>query len=117
EPDGPGFWAVSKHSDVVAISRDTATFSSELGGTFIEDQTDVFLAQMRLSILNMDPPKHNRYRRLVSKGFTPRVISELDAAIERRAARIVDDVAGRGECEFVEDVSAHVQLAADCEVS
>ena len=116
EPDGPGFWAVTKHSDVVAISRDTATFSSELGGTFIEDQTDVFLAQMRLSILNMDPPKHNRYRRLVSKGFTPRVIGELNAAIERRAARIVDDVAERGECEFVEDVAATLPLEVICEM-
>ena len=37
EPNGPGFWAVTKHSDIVAISRDTTTFSSELAGTFIED--------------------------------------------------------------------------------
>jgi cholest-4-en-3-one 26-monooxygenase len=116
EPNGPGFWAVTKHSDVVAISRDTATFSSELGGTFIEDQTDVFLSQMRLSILNMDPPKHNRYRRLVSKGFTPRVIGELSAAIERRADRIVDDVAGRGSCDFVEDVAALLPLEVICEM-
>jgi cholest-4-en-3-one 26-monooxygenase len=116
EPNGPGFWAVTKHSDIVAISRDTTTFSSELGGTFIEDQTDVFLSQMRLSILNMDPPKHNRYRRLVSKGFTPRVIGELNAAIERRAHRIVDDVAGRGACEFVEDVAALLPLEVICEM-
>ena len=116
EPNGPGFWAVTKHSDIVAISRDTTTFSSELGGTFIEDQTDLFLSQMRLSILNMDPPKHNRYRRLVSKGFTPRVIGELNAAIERRAHRIVDDVAGRGRCEFVEDVAALLPLEVICEM-
>jgi cholest-4-en-3-one 26-monooxygenase len=116
EPDGPGFWAVTKHADIVAISRDTATFSSELGGTFIEDQTDQFLAQMRLSILNMDPPKHNRYRRLVSKGFTPRVVGELTAAIERRADRIVDDVIGRGECDFVEDLAALLPLEVICEM-
>jgi cholest-4-en-3-one 26-monooxygenase len=116
EPEGPGFWAVTKHADVVAVSRDTATFSSELGGTFIEDQTDMFLSQMRLSILNMDPPKHNRYRRLVSKGFTPRMIGELTAAIERRADRVVDDVVERGECEFVEDVAAKLPLEVICEM-
>ena len=69
EPDGPGFWAVTRHADVVQASRDTATFSSELGGTFVDDQTDEALAQIRLTILNMDPPKHARYRRLVSRGL------------------------------------------------
>ena len=71
EPDDTGFWAVTKHADVVAVSRDSATFSSELGGTFIPTQDEEALAQLRLTILKMDPPKHNRYRRLVSRGFTP----------------------------------------------
>jgi cholest-4-en-3-one 26-monooxygenase len=116
EPDGPGFWAVTKHADVVAVSRDTSTYSSELGTTFIPDQTEERLAAMRLSILNMDPPKHNRYRRLVSRGFTPRVIQQLVDDIERRAARIVDDISDRGECEFVEDVAAKLPLEAICEM-
>ncbi len=116
EPDGPGFWAVTRHADVVAVSRDSETFSSELGATFIDTQTDEALAQMRLTILNMDPPKHNRYRRLVSKGFTPRVIAQLEEQIERRAVRIVDDVCERGECEFVEDVAAKLPLEMICEM-
>ena len=116
EPDGPGFWAVTKHADVQAISRDPQTFSSELGGTFISDQTDEALSRMRLSILNMDAPKHNRYRRLVSKGFTPRMVGQLVATIEKRAARIVDDVADRDECEFVEDIAAKLPLEMICEM-
>ena len=116
EPHGPGFWAVTKHADVVAVSRDPATFSSELGCTFIDDQTDQALAQLRLSILNMDPPKHNRYRRLVSKGFTPRVVQNLDQAIEQRARRIVDDVATRDGCDFVEAVAAKLPLEMICEM-
>jgi cholest-4-en-3-one 26-monooxygenase len=100
----------------VAVSRDTSTYSSELGTTFIPDQTEERLAAMRLSILNMDPPKHNRYRRLVSRGFTPRVIQQLVDDIERRAARIVDDISDRGECEFVEDVAAKLPLEAICEM-
>jgi cholest-4-en-3-one 26-monooxygenase len=116
EPDGPGFWAVTRHADVVAVSRDPATFSSELGATFIDTQTDEALAQLRLTILNMDPPRHNRYRRLVSRGFTPRMIDRLVATIERRAARIVDEVVDRGECEFVEDVAAKLPLEMICEM-
>src|SRR5687768_15372454 len=116
EPDGPGFWAVTRHADVCEVSHDNETYSSELGATFIDTQTDEALAQMRLSILNMDPPKHNHYRRLVSRGFTPRMIRNLIETIEQRAVRIVDDVCERGECEFVEDVAAKLPLEMICEM-
>jgi cholest-4-en-3-one 26-monooxygenase len=116
ERDGRGFWAVTKHADVLAISRDPETFSSERGGTFIDDQTDEALAQMRLSILNMDAPKHNRYRRLVSRAFTPRTVTRLTGAIEKRSRRVIDEVADRGECEFVEDVAAKLPLEMICEM-
>jgi cholest-4-en-3-one 26-monooxygenase len=116
EPEGPGFWALTRHAEVVTVSRDTATFSAERGGTFVDDQTEESLAQLRLSILNMDPPKHNRYRRLVSRGFTPRVIGGLVDAIEQRAKRIVDEVVDRGECEFVEDVAGKLPLEMICEM-
>jgi cholest-4-en-3-one 26-monooxygenase len=116
EIDGSGFWAVTRHADVVKASRDPATFSSELGSTFIDDQTDEAMLQLRLTILNMDPPKHHRYRRLVSRGFTPHMVGKLVETIEKRAERIVDDVADRGECEFVEDVAAKLPLEMICEM-
>ena len=116
EDRGPGFWAITKHEDVRLVSRDTETFSSELGSTFIPDQSEEALAQIRLTILNMDPPKHHRYRRLVSRGFTPRVISKLIEDINERAAKVVDDVAERGECEFVNDVAAKVPVQMICEM-
>src|SRR5690606_25373977 len=72
---GPGFSAVTRHEDVRRISHDWETFSSELGATFIPNQDEEVLASLRLTILNMDPPKHHRYRRLVSRGFTPRMIA------------------------------------------
>jgi cholest-4-en-3-one 26-monooxygenase len=116
EVEGPGFWALTRHADVVSVSRDTATFSSERGGTFVDDQTEESLAQLRLSILNMDPPKHNRYRRLVSRGFTPRVVGRLVDAVDQRAKRIVDEVVDRGECEFVEDIAGKLPLEMICEM-
>lgn len=116
EPNGPGFWAVTKHADVVAVSRDPETFSSELGGTFIDTQTDEALEKLRLSILNIDPPKHTRYRRLVSQGFTPRVIRQLMDNIEQRAGRIVDRVCERGEAEFIEEIAGQLPLQIICEM-
>lgn len=116
EPDGPGFWAVTRHADVRTVSHDWETFSSELGATFIPTQDEEALAQLRLTILNMDPPKHNRARRLVSRAFTPRMIGLLVEEIERRAAAVVDAVADRGECEFVEDVAAQVPVQMICEM-
>jgi cholest-4-en-3-one 26-monooxygenase len=116
EPEGRGFWAVTRHADVVAVSRDPATYSSELGATFISDQPADDLAAMRLSILNMDQPEHNRHRRLVSKGFTPRMIQQLQETIAEHAVRVVDDIAGKGECEFVEDIAARVPLDMICEM-
>ncbi len=116
EPKGPGFWAVTKHADVRAVSHDSATFSSWVGGTFIPDQDEMALSQIRLTILNMDPPKHNRYRRLVSRGFTPRMIAKLVEDINARAAKVVDDVCETGEVEFVSEVAAQVPVQMICEM-
>jgi cholest-4-en-3-one 26-monooxygenase len=116
EPDDTGFWAVTKHADVVAVSRDSATYSSELGGAFIPTQDEEALLSLRLTILMMDPPKHHRYRRLVSRGFTPRMISALVEEIDRRAARVIDEVCEKGEVEFVEEIAAQVPVQMICEM-
>ncbi len=116
ERDDTGFWALTKHADVRAASHDHETFSSELGGTFIPTADEESLAQLRLTILNMDPPKHHRYRRLVSKGFTPRMITALVEEIERRAAVVVDNVCEKGEVEFVEEIAAQVPVQMICEM-
>ena len=103
---------VTRHADVVAVSRDRPR-SPELGATFIDTQTDEALAQLRLTILNMDPPATT-----ATGACQPghRMINRLVATIERRAARIVDEVVDRGECEFVEDVAAKLPLEMICEM-
>ena len=114
EPNGSGFWAITKHADVKKISRDPRTFSSALGSTFIPDQDEETLMMLRLSVLNMDDPQHTRYRNIVAKGFTPRVIAKLVEDTNARAARVVDEVAGRGECEFVNDIASKVPIQTIC---
>lgn len=115
-PDAEGFYAVTRYADVRDLSRDHKTFSAELGSVFIEDMDEEALAITRMTILNMDPPKHNRYRKLVSYGFTPQMIESLHGSIRERARHIVDRVVERGECEFVEDVAAELPLQVICEM-
>ena len=116
EVDDTGFWALTKHADVRAVSHDHQRFSAEVGGTFIPTSDEEALAQLRLTILNMDPPRHNHYRRLVSKGFTPRMIAALVEEIERRAVAVIDDVCERGEVEFVEEIAAQIPVQMICEM-
>jgi cholest-4-en-3-one 26-monooxygenase len=67
-PEFTGFWAVTRFDDVRAVSRDHQTYSTELGSTFLADYDEAALELVRMTLLNMDPPKHSRYRRLVSAG-------------------------------------------------
>jgi cholest-4-en-3-one 26-monooxygenase len=110
EPDGPGFWSVLKYADVQTINREWESFSSAQG-TNIPDWSDD-QAGLGMMMLYMDPTKHTRYRLLVNKGFTPRMIGKLKETIVRRAATIVDNVIEQGECDFVVDIAAELPLQA-----
>jgi cholest-4-en-3-one 26-monooxygenase len=68
------------------------------------------LAQLQLMMLNMDPPMHTRYRRLVNKGFTPRMIRDLEAKVVSATDGILDAVCEQGSADFVEQISAELPL-------
>src|SRR5713226_9631313 len=116
EPDGPGFWCVTRYEDVVTVNRDNQVFSSNRGAVFMWDLPPEDLEQQRLMMLNMDPPIHTRYRRLVNKGFTPRMVSELETKARERARDILNRVTPRGECDFVVDVAAELPLQVIADV-
>jgi cholest-4-en-3-one 26-monooxygenase len=119
EDEFGGYWNVTKHQDLIDVNRDTALFSSELGGTQIRvtpDDPENFMDPRGLIMLEMDPPKHTRYRLLVNKGFTPRMIGLIEQALEFRAQSIVDEVIEKGECDFVEDIAAELPLQAIAEI-
>ncbi len=115
-PTWQGFWAVTRYDDVRAVSRDHQTFSAELGSTFIQDHTPEALEIVRMTILNMDPPKHSRYRRLVSAGFKPRMIAALVEHIGELAVGICDAIEAESEIDFVEQVAAELPLQVICEL-
>jgi cholest-4-en-3-one 26-monooxygenase len=110
EVDGSGFWAVTSYNEFVTVNRDPQTYSSSRGAVFLWDMPEEALEQQRLLMLNMDPPLHTRYRLLINKGFTPRMVSALEDTMRDRTREILDRVADRGECDFVVDVAAELPL-------
>jgi cholest-4-en-3-one 26-monooxygenase len=120
EPNGPGFWVVTRYEDVVALNRDWETNSSDQdrGGVvgMAELEEEVNFEQGGKLMLTMDPPDHTRYRKLVNKGFTPRMISGLEPHIRDLAANIIDTAVARGTCDFVTDVAAELPLEAIAEL-
>ncbi|MFI7340352.1 cytochrome P450 [Streptomyces sp. NPDC050085] len=115
-PVGEGFFAVTRHADIVAASRDPELWSVEKGSFFIRDQTPEALDSLALTLLGMDPPRHSRFRALVNAGFAPRMIRKLAEDIERRAAVLADRVEPGAETEFVEQVAARLPLQIICEM-
>ncbi|MFI5043547.1 MAG: cytochrome P450, partial [Acidimicrobiales bacterium] len=125
EPDGPGFWVFSRHEDVALLNRDWQNFSSEnnRGGVVVlEEPTPEMRERMEAFgdagrlMLQMDPPDHTRYRKLVNRGFTPKVIRSLEDHLRDMSVRIVDEVvAAGGECDFVVDMAAELPLEAIAE--
>ncbi|MGV0742958.1 cytochrome P450 [Mycolicibacterium sp. XJ870] len=103
--DGPGFLALTGYDEILAVSRDSATWSSEQTGVFFDVPRPEDSYQLSLMMLTMDPPRHTALRTLVSKGFTPRQVARLNERIGHLAHQIVDDVLERGECDFVTDVA------------
>ncbi|OIJ96076.1 cytochrome [Streptomyces sp. MUSC 14] len=88
-PAGPGFWAVTRHADVVRVLKDGTTYSSYVGATQIRDPDPADLPFIRRMMLNQDPPWHGRLRRLVSRAFTPGRIERFASAARERAGTLL----------------------------
>jgi len=120
EPDGPGFWVITKYDDVVTVGRDGATYSSDQkrGGVVgLEEMPEMqdFGEGGRL-MLTMDAPEHTRYRKLVNRGFTPRQMRMLEPHIRDLTAKILDEVIEQGGCDYVVDVAAELPLQVIAEM-
>ncbi|MGI9623540.1 MAG: cytochrome P450 [Acidimicrobiales bacterium] len=113
-PDGPGYWAITRHADIVEISRRPDDFCSGEGSNITTTPPE--FRDFFGSMINMDDPRHARLRKLVSAGFTPRTLAKVDTDVDRIAATIVDDISDRGSCDFVTDVAARLPLEIICEM-
>jgi len=98
------FWALTRHDDIVAVSKNPELFCSGRGITIqggSEKEVDAFE-----NLVTMDDPAHKWLRALVSRGFTPGRIRTLESHVRTLTTAILDDVAGRDQIDFVEDVAA-----------
>jgi cholest-4-en-3-one 26-monooxygenase len=111
-----GFWTVTDYDDCVTVNRDWERFSSYKHSALFTDMDDDQLAQQRMMMLNMDPTMHTRYRRLVNKGFTPKLVRDLEQQIVGYADGIIDAVSERGTADFVEEISAELPLLVIAEL-
>jgi cholest-4-en-3-one 26-monooxygenase len=121
EPGGPGFWVITRHADVVACNRDAQTFSSSAhyGGVVgLEGPTEPlpWASEIGRMMLYMDPPDHTRYRKLVNRGFTPRMIGALEVHVRELARRIIEEAIAKRDCDFVVDVAAELPLEVIAEL-
>jgi cholest-4-en-3-one 26-monooxygenase len=122
EPDGPGFWVISKHADVIACNRDAATFSSSAATGGVVGLEEREISEMEAAqaegnlMLYMDPPNHTRYRKLVNRGFTPRMIGELEPRIRQLTNDILDEALPKDPCDFVVDIAAELPLEVIAEL-
>ncbi|MDQ1431607.1 MAG: hypothetical protein QOF40_2209 [Actinomycetota bacterium] len=105
-PDGIDFWVVLGHPEILQVSRDWSTFSSLDGASISPTGED----QRGHTIISADPPGHTRMRKLISAGFTPRMIRRLDEQVAARTTQVLDAAAVQGTCNFVRDVAYQLPM-------
>jgi cytochrome P450 len=115
EPDGRGFWAVTRYEDIRQVHRDWQTFSSEKGGTSLEDlEPDEIEA--RKSMIDMDPPRHDELRGLIARRFTPRAVKVYEDQVRMVTNQVLDAALPKGEFDFVEEVSSEIPMQVFAEI-
>lgn len=115
-PKGPGYYALTRHADVVEASRRPLDFCSGQGAINIADMPEE-LNEYFGSLINMDDPRHAHIRRIVSRAFSPKMVQRFEDTIDSVAAQVIDDIeAGRGSGDFVLDVAARVPLKIICDM-
>ena len=113
EESGTGYWAVTRHADVLAVSKNSAVFSSRANAVIIrnpETATRESIEPSKVVIINQDAPEHTQLRKIISRGFTPRAIGALEHALEARARRIVGEAVETGAGNFVDQIAAQFPL-------
>lgn len=115
DPDsGVGFWALTKREDLDFVSRNPDLFSSAARGCAFVEQGEEEMSMLRNMILNMDPPEHIGFRKLIAAAFKPKTIKAMEPFLRETARAILDRVARKGECEFVSEVAVPLPMATIC---
>ena len=117
----PGFWALTKHEDIITVSKDPQTFSSAVGGHLMtmgdpEVVDPSAVAAIVGNMIGMDPPDHQIYRKMVAPSFTPKAIRSLEVDMRIKIRELLDNVSDKGEFNFVTEISEQLPLWVLCEM-
>ena len=116
EPEGSGFWAVTRYDDIREVHRHPELFSSELGGTSLEDLEPEHV-EARKSMIDMDPPRHDVLRGLINRRFTPRAVQVWADQVRRVTDEVLDAAFAKGpELDFVREISSEVPMQVFAEI-
>lgn len=108
DPNDQGFWAVVRHADLVEVTKRHQDFLSGEGIVF--ESLPKELLDAGQGFIAMDPPRHTKIRRLLTAAFTPKQLARIEKGIIANSQRVVDDIADKGEVDFVDEVAMPVPM-------
>ncbi len=114
-PPGRGYWAATRHADVVEASRHPEIYTSGKGAVSVIDLPPE-MVEYFAGMISTDNPRHARLRRIVSAAFNPRRVKSIEDSIEAVAGRVLDRAAPLGECDFVAEIAAPLPLEIICDM-
>jgi cytochrome P450 len=116
EPDGGrGFWAVTRYEDIRTVHRTPQVFSSEIGGTSLEDLEPEHI-EARKSMIDMDPPRHDELRAIVNRRFTPRAVMVWEEQVRAVARQVLDTALREPEFDFVREIASEIPMQVFAEI-
>lgn len=115
EPGGTGFWAVTRYHDIREVHRNWERFSSEIGGTSLEDLEPEYI-EARKSMIDMDPPRHDQLRGLINRRFTPRAVNVWRDQVRKVANEVLDRALPMGEFDFVAEIASEIPMQVFAEI-
>jgi cytochrome P450 len=115
ERDGAGFWAVTRYEDIRFVHRHPDIYSSEIGGTSLEDLEPEYV-EARKSMIDMDPPRHDELRGMLGRRFTPRAVRVWEETIRAVAEEVFDLALERDEFDFVSEISSEIPMQVFAEI-
>lgn len=108
ERDGKGFWAITRYSDLLTVNLNPQLFSNAFGIRCEDMSEEEMLA--RQTLMEMDPPQHAHYRRLVAPPFSPREVLAYEEGIRLLARAVIDEVQQRDQFDFVIDIARKLPM-------
>jgi cytochrome P450 len=115
EPDGHGFWAVTRYEDIRHVHRNVDVYSSEIGGTSLEDLEPEHI-EARKSMIDMDPPRHDELRGLINRRFTPRAVGVWEDQVRTVTREVLDLALPKGEFDFVREIASEIPMQVFAEI-